>query len=70
VTALYADSGRHEMVLLDVLQAFKIDDTYPSRRLKNNYDSKSHPHVLPGIGPPWAPNPHSVYLKLIAGILQ
>jgi hypothetical protein len=70
VTALYADSGRHEMVLLDVLQAFKIDDTYPSRRLKNNYDFKSHPHVLPGIGPPWAPNPHSVYLKLIVGILQ
>jgi hypothetical protein len=70
VTALYADSGRHEMVLLDVLQAFKIDDTYPSRRLKNNYDFKSHPHVLPGIGPPCAPNPHSVYLKLIVGILQ
>ena len=57
VAALYADIDRHEMVLPDVLQASKIDDTYPSRRRKNNYDFKSHPYVLPGLWRTIRPKP-------------
>jgi hypothetical protein len=51
VAALYADIDGHEMALLHVLQAFRIDNTYPSRTRKNNYDFKSHPYVLPGLWP-------------------
>jgi hypothetical protein len=70
VTALYADTDRHEMVLLDVLQAFRIDDTYPSGDGRTIMISNLNPYVLPGLWPTIGPKPHSVYLKLIVGILR